>query len=206
MIDILAEIDAIHRQVSRTGETVVVVIRRTYEADVDEVWNAITDPERIRRWFVPVAGELAPGGTFELEGHAGGDVLECEQPNRFKITLGGADSVVEVKLTQATSSRTELEATHTVDSEVVGGIAGSLYLGPGWDEGMFGLARYLRQEISDGQDPRERANSPETKSFAERSTHAWIAVLRATGLATEDEIRPAAEASLAHFAPGATVS
>jgi uncharacterized protein YndB with AHSA1/START domain len=89
VIDILEQINAIHRQVNQTGEEVSVLMRRTYPAEPEEVWDALTDPERLRRWFLPVSGELKVGGSFQLEGNAGGEILECEQPKRFKVTFGG---------------------------------------------------------------------------------------------------------------------
>lgn len=72
MIDIASEIDAIGRGVSRRqgpdGEEVAVLIRRSYDAPNLEVWDALTDPERIKRWFYPISGDFQPGGTFQLEG------------------------------------------------------------------------------------------------------------------------------------------
>ena len=60
------------------GEGRTVVLRRRYPAAVEDVWDAITDPERIGRWFLPVDGDLRPGGHYQLEGNAGGTILRCE--------------------------------------------------------------------------------------------------------------------------------
>ena len=46
------------------------------EAPVEEVWDALTDPDRIRRWMMPITGELKVGGSFQLEGNAGGEILD----------------------------------------------------------------------------------------------------------------------------------
>ena len=65
VIDIRNQIDAIERQVSRgqgpDGEDIAVLIRRSYDAPNLEVWNALTDPERMKRWFYPASGDLRPG-------------------------------------------------------------------------------------------------------------------------------------------------
>jgi uncharacterized protein YndB with AHSA1/START domain len=59
MIDIEHEIAAIHRQVERRdgdeAPEVGVVVRRTYDAHAPDVWDAIADPDRLRRWFLPVS-------------------------------------------------------------------------------------------------------------------------------------------------------
>jgi uncharacterized protein YndB with AHSA1/START domain len=98
VIDILEHINAIHRHVSRTGEDVSVVLKRSYGAPVEDVWDALTDPERMRRWFMPITGELKIGGSFQLEGNAGGEILECEPPSRFKVTFGGPTSLLGLAL------------------------------------------------------------------------------------------------------------
>lgn len=201
MIDLLEHINAIRRHVSRTGEDVSVLLTRSYGAPIEDVWDALTDPERIRRWLMPITGELKIGGTFQLEGNAGGEILECEPPSRFKVTFGGPTSLVEVRLTAgAEDETTELKLNHTVPAELAGGGAGALYVGPGWDGALLGLALYLAGETIG--DPVAAANSPEVLRFSERSVRRWIAVVRESGTATEDELSAATEASLAQFAPG----
>ena len=86
MIDIAQQIGAINRQVAiatvQDTESVVVTAERRYPAEVTDVWSALTDPERIRRWFMPISGDLTEGGQFQLEGNASGDILTC-QPTRI---------------------------------------------------------------------------------------------------------------------------
>jgi hypothetical protein len=53
IIDIAKEIGAITRQVAKrqteSGEIVAVTLQRHYPAEVADVWQAITDPDRVRR-------------------------------------------------------------------------------------------------------------------------------------------------------------
>ncbi|MGY1747745.1 SRPBCC domain-containing protein [Modestobacter sp. SYSU DS0511] len=42
---------------------------------VTDVWRAITDPERLRHWYIEVTGDLRPGGV--LRG-AGEEVVAAE--------------------------------------------------------------------------------------------------------------------------------
>ena len=39
----------------------VVVATRDYDTHVHDLWEALTSPERIPRWFLPVSGDLRLG-------------------------------------------------------------------------------------------------------------------------------------------------
>ena len=181
------------------GEEVAVLIRRSYDAPNLEVWDALTDPERIKRWFYPVSGDLQLGGTFQLEGNAGGEIKRCEPPRLLKVTFGGPTSLVELRLSPDGEDRTVLELEHTVPIEIAMSGAGSLYVGPGWDGAFVALGLYLDGVVAD--DPVAAASSPEALELSRESVHAWIAAVEASGTATADEIAAAAEMSFATFAP-----
>ena len=63
-----------------------MTIGQTYDATVEEVWEACTTAERIPRWFLPVTGDLRLHGRYQLEGNAGGEILTCDPPNGFTAT------------------------------------------------------------------------------------------------------------------------
>lgn len=82
MTDWLAgQAEAMDRKVegrNRNGEPVrAVVMARSYPTNIDDLWQAITDPGRIRRWLLPVSGDLRLGGTYQLQGNAGGVIERC---------------------------------------------------------------------------------------------------------------------------------
>jgi uncharacterized protein YndB with AHSA1/START domain len=199
VIDIASQIGAIDREVRTTDTSAIVLLRRTYDAAVDDVWDALTDPDRLKRWFLPISGELKVGGSFQLEGNAGGEILTCERPRLIRTTFGGAESIVELRLTPAGDEQTVLELEHTVPIEMAGSGAGALYVGPGWDGGFLALALHVAGEITD--DPVAMANSPEAQAFSKASVEAWSAVVRESGTATEPEVEAAITASMAQFAP-----
>src|ERR1700752_2031781 len=142
MRDLVEDLAAAHRAVARDhadGTDVVrVTMRRRYATDPDDLWSALTDPDRIRRWFMPVAGGLRAGGDFQLEGNAGGDILVCEPPTRLRTTFGGPESVLTLTL-RAVGEETELELDHTVPIAMAQSVAGALFVGPGWDGAFIGL-------------------------------------------------------------------
>ena len=203
MIDIQSQIGAIEREVTRregtAGEEVAVLIRRTYDSAIADVWEALTDPDRVKRWFMPLTGELRPGGNFQLEGNASGDILECEPPHRLKVTFGGPTSLVELRLSAEADDRTSLELEHTVPIEMAQSGAGALYVGPGWDGGFVALDLYLRGEVA--EDPVAAAGSPEAIELSRHSIDVWTEVVRQSGTASPDEIEAAVQMSIAGFAP-----
>lgn len=200
MIDIANQLKAIHREVGKqtapSGEVVTVLMKRDYDADIEDLWDALTTPERIARWFMPITGDLKAGGTFQLEGNAGGEILECEPPRRLKVTFGGPTSIVELRL----SDGGELELEHTVPIEMAGSVAGALFVGPGWDGMFLALDLFVRGEVA--EDPVAAAGSPEALEYTRQSVYTWLAVVEEEGTATAEQIEQAKAMSLAQFAPG----
>jgi uncharacterized protein YndB with AHSA1/START domain len=205
MMDIAGQVSAIHRQVEKqppadgSGELVSVVLRRSYDAPIGDVWDAVTQPDRIKRWLLPISGELRLGGSFQLEGNAGGEILTCEPPRLLKVTFGRPTSIVWVRLTSQGDRDTVLELEHTVPIELAQSGAGALWVGPGWDTALLGLGRFLRGE--DVGDPVAAENSPEGQEFSKQSVYAWVEVVRDSGTATAEQLAEATEVSLAQFAP-----
>src|SRR5215213_9940401 len=57
-----------------------VTMAREYPTSVEDLWDAVTNAERIPRWFLPISGDLRVGGRYQLEGNAGGVVERCDPP------------------------------------------------------------------------------------------------------------------------------
>ena len=202
IIDIAKQIGAISREVSRqhtaSGETVAVTLHRRYDADQADVWQAITDPDRVRRWFLPLTGDLREGGHFQLEGNASGDIMTCQPPRHLMVTFGGESSIVDVQLS-GEGQQTLLKLTHSVPIELAGSGAGALYVGPGWDGALLGLALHFAGEVI--ADPVAAANSPEVQDFNLSSVSQWVTAIEASGTADADAISAAQQVALAQFAP-----
>jgi uncharacterized protein YndB with AHSA1/START domain len=203
VIDIDSQVTAIQREVgSRStdgGEMVSVLLRREYRASAHDVWDAVTDPERLRRWFMPISGDLREGGEFQLEGNAGGRILRCDPPRLLRATFGDETSIVELRLRGDGEDATTLELEHTVPIAMAGSGAGALYVGPGWDGALMGLGLFL-DDVPIG-DPVAAASSPEALAFSRESVRAWKAAVESSGTAGADEVAAAVAASLAQFAP-----
>ncbi|MEU8991988.1 SRPBCC family protein [Streptomyces sp. NPDC048558] len=210
MSEIVDELNRLHRQVGarqvETGEARTVLLRRTYEAELADVWDAVTSPERISRWFLPVSGEFKVGGRYQLEGNAGGEILECEEPSRLRVSwLYGPDpgfSEVEVRLTPEGEGRTVLELEHVavVPDEFWGQFRPGA-VGVGWDLGLLGLAMHLAGGGMSKEESEAWQLSDEGKAYATRSGELWGEAYTASG--ADGQVVAATTAATIAFYTGA---
>ncbi|MGC0317847.1 SRPBCC family protein [Kitasatospora acidiphila] len=175
------------------------VARRTYAASPEEVWAAVTTPEGIAQWFLPVSGDLRESGTFQLEGHAGGDILECAPLRRLHLTWVFGDAPaneVVVTLSPAGDGRTTLELEHAapVEGDEVPGFV--LAVGAGWDPALVALGQRLSGEVPDKQWWFESA---EARQFTRESVRAWADVLNQRQIANPDAVAKDADETLAFY-------
>jgi uncharacterized protein YndB with AHSA1/START domain len=77
------------------GEGVVRMEDR-YDTDVDDLWSALTDPQRLARWYGTVEGDLRLGGGLQIRipdaGERIGRVDACEPPQRLMVTMHDPDA------------------------------------------------------------------------------------------------------------------
>jgi uncharacterized protein YndB with AHSA1/START domain len=88
----------------------VVRMEDRFDAGIDDVWSALTDPSRLARWYGEVEGDLRVGGHYRARLHASGwegsgRVEACEPRRRLVVTGAEPDQqgegVTEVTLTGA---------------------------------------------------------------------------------------------------------
>jgi uncharacterized protein YndB with AHSA1/START domain len=164
-----------------------LLIRRSYDATPEDVWDALTDPDRLCRWFLPITGDLRVGGRYHLEGNASGEIVHCEKPREIGLTwdFGGGSSDVRLRLTPE-GERTVLELAHSpVPSEIIANASPEIWgLGAGWEMGVTALGEFLAGQLPEGKATEWVANaSPEDLTaageLAERISDAWTAVIAA---------------------------
>lgn len=72
------------------GEGVVRMEDRL-DTGIDDLWGALTDPDRLVHWYGEVEGELSHGGEFRvriaLAGDRTGHVQACEPLRRLLLTM-----------------------------------------------------------------------------------------------------------------------
>lgn len=190
MIDVTHQISSVDRRVgSRTleaGEARTIVVSRVYDTHLDDLWDACTNPDRIPRWFLPVSGDLRPGGRYALQGNASGTIRRCEPPHSLDATweFGGETSWVELRLAPEADDRTRFTLEHIahVDDERWAQF-GPGAVGLGWDGALLGLALYITTgaEMPEPEVVQAWLASDEGRRFHELGSQRWAEASIAAG-------------------------
>lgn len=92
---------------------------RTYPSSKKDVWDAVTDPDRLSRWLGNVTGALHIGGRYRVDFGDGdiatGEVVTCREPDRLVVTWEFPDegtTWVDVELADADTG-TRFVLTHS---------------------------------------------------------------------------------------------
>lgn len=189
MIDVKEQINQVRRAVGtrvlEAGEARVMTISQVYDTDQDDLWDVVTNPERIPRWFLPVSGDLREGGTYQFEGNAGGTITKCDKPHLVAATweFNGGVSWVEVRITpEGDGTRFALEHVALVDDEHWEQF-GPGAVGLGWEGTFWGLSNHLTTpEVTiTPEAAMEWSMSSDGKDFLRLSSQAWIEADIASG-------------------------
>lgn len=115
--------------------------QRTFHAPIDDVWAAVTEPERLARWIGTWTGDPTDGYVkfqmlYEGEDMAGErfQIDECEPPHRLRITTSmpydGENPehwLLYLELEESDGVTTLTFAQNVPDLKMAEGV------GPGWD-------------------------------------------------------------------------
>ena len=180
------------KDAEREGQPARIVSgARTYSAEADELWDALTNAERIPRWFSPITGDLKLGGRYQLEGNAGGEITRCDPPQALDVTWEYAENVswVTVRLAPA-SDGTRLTLEHIMlkdkASEDHWRKFGPSATGVGWDLGFLAMGLHLDSgEAVDLEENHAWMASEAGKSFIRECARAWAEAHISAGEAPE---------------------
>ena len=197
---------AVERSVSsfeRDGRPAhAVILARGYATTVEDLWDAVTNAERIPGWFLPITGDLELGGRYQLEGNAGGSITACQPPSHYAITweFGGDVSWVDVRVADDGGGQARLTVTHTFNHSGHWETYGPGATGVGFEMGLLGLSMHLTDPDQPKPDPMEFAMSAEGKALLTGSSQAWGDADIAAG--TDPALARAAAARTAAFYTG----
>jgi uncharacterized protein YndB with AHSA1/START domain len=84
----------------------VVRLKAGFQADRDDVWSALTDPQRLTHWYGNVEGDLRVGGVFKAfvlasEWDGQGRIDACAPQRKLEVTMWeeeGVEHVIAVEL------------------------------------------------------------------------------------------------------------
>jgi uncharacterized protein YndB with AHSA1/START domain len=190
-MDMEIEISSVLGAVSRTVHNfrkdgkpaATVTLTRLYDTDAEDLWDALTNPKRIRRWFLPIEGDLQLGGNYQLEGNASGTITACAPPRHFAATWEFVGRISWIAARVAPSGdKARLTLDHTAILEDHWKQFGPGAVGVGWDLTLMGLGRHLATAIA--ADPATVAawmGSPNFKDFVSQSGEFWRAADVASG-------------------------
>ena len=138
-------------------------IEDRYATDIDDLWSAITEPDRLARWWGKVDGDLRVGGEFHLivEWEGTGRVEACEPPRRLQVTIRESDesyrkgqgvppfdSTIEATLTAAGDQTVLVIEVRGMPLDKIA------FYGTGWQIHAENLAIYLAGQERRDVEPR----------------------------------------------------
>ena len=157
----------------------------------------MTQPERLKRWFAPVTGNLRLGGRYQLEGNASGTITDCVPEKSASLTweFGGFTSWVNLSLTPE-GNGTRLELEHIAHISPHWDQFGPGAVGVGWDLSFLGLTAHFERP---GDDVRAEGlggweTSDEAKVLVRAASDDWGRAAIAAG-EDRDHALKAAEAT-----------
>ncbi|MBD7958535.1 SRPBCC family protein [Microbacterium sp. Sa4CUA7] len=146
------------------GDGYRLVYEAVYATDIDDLWAAVTEPDRLARWMADYSGDLRLGGRWEVADADGkgvwcrGTVTSCDAPRGF-TTVWHADDEEPTELVvrlAAVAGGTRLTLEHT-------GIR-PIFYGAGWHTYLEALETHLARPHAtrdeDAWHQRYRALSP----------------------------------------------
>lgn len=203
------QLDAIERSVTigageaGIGPATVQRISRVYATDVDDLWDAVTNAERLPRWFAEVDGDLRLGGRYQVKNNAGGTIERCEPPHLFEATweFGGGVSWVLVTVAPEGAGRSRLTLEHRGEvPEAFWTQYGPGATGVGWDLGFAGLSAYVEHGTAIPVEQSDWMTSGDGLAYIAGSSRRWADVAIAAGV--DEATARAAEAATTAFFSG----
>jgi uncharacterized protein YndB with AHSA1/START domain len=113
----------------------VLIITREFRAPIEDVWAAVTEPERLARWIGTFTGDPASGQVmFTMHAEEGAtpevmEIRECDPPRVLKVTAhaGEAHWQLELLLEEDDGVTVLTFAQPGIDP------GGAESIGPGWE-------------------------------------------------------------------------
>lgn len=119
----------------RDGQS-VMVLTRTFRASIEDVWAAVTEPDRMARWIGTWNGDPATGSVlFRMTAEGSGaaeqawDIMVCEPPRTLMVCTADDSGVWDLGLyLEEQAGITTLEFIHVIHDPSV-----LEMVGPGWE-------------------------------------------------------------------------
>ena len=132
----------------------VVRVEDLYHTDIEDLWDAVTNPDRLARWIATVPDDIQKGNEFNASFTSGFEgrcrIEVCERPHRLLVTAWdpetGDASTIEAQLARA------VDGTHLVIEESGVPVEQLAGYGAGWQVHAEDLAGHVAGKDRD-EDP-----------------------------------------------------
>lgn len=121
-------------RIVRSDGSLRLTITRTFEATIEDVWAAVTEPGRLARWIGTWSGDPASGQvafTMTAEGAPAEqmEIRECDPPRRLAVTshVGEERWLLDLDLVEADGVTTLTFSQPDIDAVAAESV------GPGWE-------------------------------------------------------------------------
>ena len=119
-------------------------VEDVYDTDIDDLWSACTEPDRLARWIAEVDGDLREGGTIQASFTSSwtgpGRIEVCDAPNRLLLVMEpGTEDEAEIEAWLTA----EGDQTRLVVEERGLPIEHVHFHGAGWQAHLEDLTNYL---------------------------------------------------------------
>jgi uncharacterized protein YndB with AHSA1/START domain len=161
----ISEIGSLRRLDDGTG---AVRMEDVYDTGIEDLWSAVTDPDRLARWVAEVTGEFRPGGRiharFTSSWDGPGRIDVCRAPHHLSLTMAPdtpEQTVIEAVL-QAEGDQTRLVIEER-------GLPLDEYAahGAGWQAHVEDLAAHLAGRAAEDWHTRWTELAPAYRKLAE---------------------------------------
>ncbi len=112
-------------KITKQEDGYCVVFERTLNHDIHTVWDAITNPEKLKFWFTDFIMDFKPGGKIsvlnrdEYKTASHGEIVKIDEPSCFSYIWEGDLAVWELSPLGDTQCRLKLTYSR-IDKEYVG--------------------------------------------------------------------------------------
>lgn len=148
----------------------VVHLEDVYATDIDDLWSAITTPERLGRWLAVISGVPEPGewfdATFTSNWNGRLRIEVCEAPTHLRVT--GSEGDVDTETTMEAWLTPEGDGTRLVVEERGLVLEDVGYHGSGWQTHLEDLASEVGHVAASPWEPRWKELTPTYLEMAKR--------------------------------------
>ncbi len=122
--------------VDHDGDRRTLRLTRSFAAPIEDVWAAVTDPERLERWIGTFRGDPEAGRVMFRMTAEGADapeeemeIRECDPPRRLAVTAHAGEDRWSLELDLAEQDGITTLSFSQPDLDPVAGES----IGPGWE-------------------------------------------------------------------------